>query len=60
MGRGSDIDVVRLKRRHLVTAEYWPRFTLLGQALGSVLLMFEAMRKKVPFALIDTGGYVRE
>ena len=52
--------MVRLKRRHLVTAEYWPRFTLLGQALGSVLLMFEAMRKKVPFALIDTGGYVRE
>jgi alpha-1,2-mannosyltransferase len=51
------VEVVRLKRRHLVTDVYWPRFTLLGQAFGSVLLMFEAMRKKVPFAMLDTGGY---
>ena len=51
------MEVVRLKRRHLVTDVYWPRFTLLGQAFGSMLLMFEAMRKKVPFAMLDTGGY---
>ncbi|KAH9169525.1 mannosyltransferase [Lactarius sanguifluus] len=35
----------------------WPRFTLLGQSLGSMYLAWEAMSKFVPDLYIDTMGY---
>lgn len=35
----------------------YPHFTLLGQSLGSLVLMFEAMSLVVPDMVIDTMGY---
>ncbi|CEQ40098.1 SPOSA6832_01681 [Sporobolomyces salmonicolor] len=35
---------IPLRRRYLVEDSTWPRFTLLGQSLGSVLLACEALR----------------
>mmetsp|Transcript_44431 Transcript_44431/g.84994 ORF Transcript_44431/g.84994 Transcript_44431/m.84994 type:complete len:492 (+) Transcript_44431:55-1530(+) len=51
------VDVIRLKRRHLLLDSHWPRFTLLGQAYGAVMVTWEAMRLLVPHLFIDTGGY---
>lgn len=35
----------------------WPRFTLLGQIIGSLILGFETMIKYRPDVLIDTAGF---
>ena len=38
-------------------ASTWPRFTLLGQSLGSVVLAYDAFSLLVPDIFIDTMGY---
>ncbi|EIW81552.1 glycosyltransferase family 4 protein [Coniophora puteana RWD-64-598 SS2] len=43
--------------RKYVEDAAWPRFTLLGQSLGSMYLAWEAMTKLVPDLYIDTMGY---
>ncbi|TFY57112.1 hypothetical protein EVJ58_g7226 [Rhodofomes roseus] len=48
---------VFLNSRHLVEDSAWPRFTLLGQSLGSMYLAWEAMSKLIPDLFIDTMGY---
>ncbi|PPQ63599.1 hypothetical protein CVT24_004459 [Panaeolus cyanescens] len=48
---------VFLKTRYLVEDATWPRFTLIGQSLGSMILAFEAARKLLPDLYIDTMGY---
>ncbi|GAA5874450.1 hypothetical protein JCM1840_000784 [Sporobolomyces johnsonii] len=56
----STLAFIPLKRRYLVEDSTWPRFTLLGQSLGSVLLAWEALRGRegvVPDVWIDTMGY---
>ena len=42
------LDFVFLTRRYLVEDSAWPRFTLLGQSLGSMVLAWEAMSKLIP------------
>ena len=42
------ISFTYLKYRFLVTAEQWPRLTLLMQSLGSVLLGLEALLRFPP------------
>lgn len=39
---------VFLNTRHLVEDSTWPRFTLLGQSIGSMYLAWEAMSKLIP------------
>jgi len=39
---------VFLNSRHMVEDATWPRFTLLGQSLGSMYLAWEAMSKLIP------------
>ncbi|KAL1677210.1 glycosyltransferase family 4 protein [Schizophyllum commune] len=48
---------VFMKSRYLVEDTTWPRFTLLGQSLGSMLLALEAMVYLKPDLYIDTMGY---
>ncbi|OBZ71200.1 GDP-Man:Man(3)GlcNAc(2)-PP-Dol alpha-1,2-mannosyltransferase [Grifola frondosa] len=48
---------VFLRSRHLVEDSSWPRFTLLGQSIGSMYLAWEAMSKLIPDLFIDTMGY---
>lgn len=53
----SRIVFIFLKRRYLVDSKTWPRLTLLGQALGSIILAFEALYKLPPDVWCDTMGY---
>ncbi|TFK27677.1 mannosyltransferase [Coprinopsis marcescibilis] len=53
----SRLHFVFLETRHLVEDSSWPRFTLLGQSLGSMWLSWEAMTKLIPDLYIDTMGY---
>jgi alpha-1,2-mannosyltransferase len=46
-----------LSTRHYVLASTWPRFTLLGQSLGSLLLALDAFNLLVPDIYIDTMGF---
>jgi alpha-1,2-mannosyltransferase len=46
-----------LSTRHLVLASTYPRFTLLGQSLGSLALAYDAFSLLVPDIFIDTMGY---
>ncbi|ERF68075.1 hypothetical protein EPUS_08511 [Endocarpon pusillum Z07020] len=46
-----------LSTRHLVLASTYPRFTLLGQSLGSLVLAYDAFGLLVPDIFIDTMGY---
>eukprot|EP01119_Soliformovum_irregulare_P014584 TRINITY_DN3992_c0_g1_i1.p1 TRINITY_DN3992_c0_g1~~TRINITY_DN3992_c0_g1_i1.p1 ORF type:complete len:458 (+),score=101.03 TRINITY_DN3992_c0_g1_i1:65-1438(+) len=48
---------VLLHRRNLIEASRWPRFTMLGQSLGSILLGWEALSEFTPRVFIDTMGY---
>mmetsp|Transcript_5522 Transcript_5522/g.7465 ORF Transcript_5522/g.7465 Transcript_5522/m.7465 type:complete len:493 (-) Transcript_5522:69-1547(-) len=52
-----DIRVVHLKKTRLVLDSTWPRFTLLGQAVGGVMVTWEALRACVPGLFLDTAGY---
>ncbi|CAM6087866.1 unnamed protein product [Calypogeia fissa] len=49
--------VVQLEKRKWVEAATWPRFTLLGQSIGSMILGWEALTKLTPVLYIDTSGY---
>ena len=53
LARGA-IEFVYLKRRSCVEAEKWPRFTVLGQSIGSIFL---GLLNFVPDVYIDTMGY---
>ncbi|KAI0252784.1 mannosyltransferase [Lactifluus subvellereus] len=53
----DSLHFVFLESRRLVEDRAWPRFTLLGQSLGSMYLAWEAMCKFVPDLYIDTMGY---
>lgn len=46
-----------LSTREFVLSSTYPRFTLLGQSLGSLILAYDAFRLLVPDILIDTMGY---
>ncbi|TFY51958.1 hypothetical protein EVG20_g10766 [Dentipellis fragilis] len=48
---------VFLDSREYVEDAKWPRFTLLGQSLGSMYLAWEAVSQLVPDLYIDTMGY---
>ncbi|GJE92608.1 glycosyltransferase family 4 protein [Phanerochaete sordida] len=53
----NTLHFVWLRKRHLVEDAAWPRFTLLGQSLGSMVLAWEAMNALIPDLFIDTMGY---
>ncbi|KAF8547294.1 glycosyltransferase family 4 protein [Imleria badia] len=53
----SALHFVLLKSRGLVEGSRWPRFTILGQSLGSMYLVWEAMARFIPDLYIDTMGY---
>ena len=45
---GNTLHFVFLQSRRFVEDSTWPRFTLLGQSLGSMYLAWEAMSKLIP------------
>jgi len=51
------VEFVFLSQRMWVEASRWPRFTLLGQSLGSVVLGLEALLQLNPEYYIDSMGY---
>jgi alpha-1,2-mannosyltransferase len=51
------VEFVRLRLRFLVTAAAWPRFTLVGQSLGAVVLAAEALFRSPAALFIDTTGF---
>jgi len=51
------VEFVDLNRVSWVEPQSWPRFTILGQSLGSVVLGIEALLKFKPQFFIDTTGY---
>ena len=46
-----------LSTRRYVLASMYPHFTLLGQSLGSLILVYDAFSLLVPDIFIDTMGY---
>ncbi|KAJ6482944.1 mannosyltransferase [Mycena vitilis] len=53
----ATLHFVFLTRRVLIEDSSYPHFTLIGQSLGSVALVLEALSLLVPDAYIDTMGY---
>merc|ERR1712241_1500986 len=53
----ENLEFIYLHRRKWVEADTYPRFTLLGQSLGSIWLAFEALEKCCPDVFFDTMGY---
>lgn len=53
----EDILLIPLYTVFLAESGTWPRFTLIGQILGSVVLAFETMFRFRPDVLIDTAGF---
>ncbi|KAI5286672.1 asparagine-linked glycosylation protein [Ascosphaera acerosa] len=51
------VHFVYLRRRAWVLASRWPRCTLAGQSLGSLVLAAEALGALVPDVFVDTMGY---
>jgi alpha-1,2-mannosyltransferase len=49
--------VVHLTRRKWIEASTYPRFTMIGQSLGSVYLAWEALNRFTPQFYFDTSGY---
>ncbi|KAF3433393.1 hypothetical protein FNV43_RR24495 [Rhamnella rubrinervis] len=49
--------VVHLYKRKWIEETTYPRFTMMGQSLGSVYLSWEALCKLNPLYYIDTSGY---
>ncbi|PIA49906.1 hypothetical protein AQUCO_01300559v1 [Aquilegia coerulea] len=49
--------VVHLYRRKWIEESTYPRFTMIGQSLGSVYLSWEALSKFTPQFYFDTSGY---
>lgn len=52
----SCVHFVRLSLRAMTEAKYYPVATLVGQAVGSVLLAAEAVCRAPPDVLVDTTG----
>jgi alpha-1,2-mannosyltransferase len=46
-----------LKQRNLLEADMYPRFTMIGQSIGSMVLTWEALRKCSPDIWMDTTGF---
>ncbi|KAG0203126.1 asparagine-linked glycosylation protein [Mortierella sp. GBA30] len=46
-----------LQKRFWIEDAKWPRFTLIGQSIGSMVLGWEALKRVVPDIWIDTMGY---
>lgn len=44
----SKLHIINLSKRFLVEDATWPRFTLLGQSLGSIILAWEALSALTP------------
>jgi alpha-1,2-mannosyltransferase len=56
--RPQTVEFIHVHRyAHLLQASTYPRFTLLGQSLGSMVFACEAFSKLVPDTFIDTTGY---
>ncbi|CAE7903072.1 Alg11 [Symbiodinium necroappetens] len=53
----AGVHFVFLTKRHWVEASSWPRFTLIGQSLGSLVLGWEAICQFQPDVYIDSMGY---
>jgi len=53
----SGVRFVHLRSRILVEKRLWPRFTILGQSLGSIILGFEALFRECPDVYLETMGY---
>ncbi len=51
------VSFVFLRRRGWVEAERYPRLTMLGQSLGSLVLGWEALTTVAPDVMIDSMGY---
>ncbi|XP_027101591.2 GDP-Man:Man(3)GlcNAc(2)-PP-Dol alpha-1,2-mannosyltransferase-like [Coffea arabica] len=51
------LKVVHLYKRKWVDEATYPRFTMIGQSLGSVYLSWEALCKFTPLYYFDTCGY---
>jgi len=51
------IHFLYLTTRHYVLSSTWPRFTLLGQSIGSLILAWDAFSLLVPDVFVDTMGY---
>lgn len=51
------LNFLYLSTREYVLASKWPRFTLLGQSIGSLILGWDAFNLLVPDIFIDTMGY---
>lgn len=51
------IKFLYLSTRRLVVANHWPHFTLLGQAIGSLVMAYDALSLMVPDIFVDTMGY---
>ncbi|KAH9602507.1 hypothetical protein KSS87_020966 [Heliosperma pusillum] len=49
--------VVHLNKRKWIEETTYPRFTMIGQSLGSVYLAWEALCKFTPLYFFDTSGY---
>lgn len=49
--------MVHLYKRKWVEETTYPRFTMIGQSLGSVYLSWEALCAFTPLYYIDTSGY---
>lgn len=50
------IDFVFIQQRRLLEASLYPRLTLLGQSVGSMLVAWECLTKAVPDVWCDTTG----
>lgn len=53
----SRIVFLYLTTRHYANATFWPRFTLLGQSIGSLYVAWDAFSLLVPDVFVDTAGY---
>lgn len=51
-----NITFIALRHRFIIEEKTWKHFTLLGQALGSIILANEALNQIVPDIFIDTHG----
>lgn len=47
---------IRVSKSSWIDPSSWPRFTLLGQAIGSIVLAFEALGNLPPDVFVDTMG----
>ena len=48
---------MKISYRSLVEAKTYPRFTLIGQSVGSLILTAEAVLRRPPALFFDTAGY---